>query len=78
MASGGRSEVWEHFTKGPSGTKRWDGSPVQTRDKSPQPGQDSGSQQQFFRHSQKRKIKHKNKTRPCKNKAKTIISNSFK
>ncbi len=37
---------------------QWDGSPVQTRNRNPRPGQNSGSQQQFFKHSRKKKKKN--------------------
>ncbi len=39
--------------------EQWDGSPVQTRNRNPR--QNSGSQQQFFKHSRNRKKKQKNK-----------------
>lgn len=66
------------------GTRIWDGSPVQTRDKDPQPGQNSRSQQQF-RSSQKREIKQEPqkkpglaKTKPKQSSVKLIQINSFK
>ncbi len=49
--------------------EQWDGSPVQTRNRNPRPGQYSGSQQQFFKHSRKRRKKQnkQKKTRPRRN-----------
>ncbi len=42
--------------------EQWDGSPFQTRNRNPQPGQNSGSQQQFFKHLRKRRKKKLKKT----------------